>query len=43
MYRDWFARKTLDRARLHETLAAPIAERARADWEKLLAAVEASA
>ena len=41
MYRDWFARKTLDERRLRETLAAPIAARARTDWEELLAAVEA--
>jgi len=40
MYRDWFARKTLDERRLRETLAAPIAARARKDWEELLAAVE---
>jgi hypothetical protein len=40
MFRDWFARKALDAARLKETLAAPIAERARKDWEELLAAAE---
>ena len=41
MYRDWFARKMLDERRLRETLAAPIAARARTDWEELLAAVQA--
>jgi MOSC domain-containing protein YiiM len=40
MFRDWLARKALDAARLKETLAAPIAERARKDWEELLAAAE---
>lgn len=41
MFRDWFVRKTLDVARLKATLAAPIATRARKDWEELLAAAEA--
>ena len=36
MFRDWFVRKTLDEGRLRETLAAPIAARARKDWEDLL-------
>jgi MOSC domain-containing protein YiiM len=40
MFHDWFVRKTLDAARLKETLAAPIAVRARKDWEELLAAAE---
>jgi MOSC domain-containing protein YiiM len=40
MFRDWFVRKSLDVARLEETLAAPIAERARKDWEDLLAAAK---
>jgi MOSC domain-containing protein YiiM len=40
MFHDWFVRKTLDVARLRETLAAPIAARARTDWEEVLAAVE---
>jgi hypothetical protein len=38
MFRDWFARKTLDEFHLRETLAAPIAARSRRDWEELLAA-----
>jgi len=41
MFRDWFVRKTLDEPRLRETLQAPIAARARKDWEELLAAAEA--
>jgi MOSC domain-containing protein YiiM len=41
MFRDWFVRKNLDVTRLKETLAAPIAGRARKDWEGLLAAAEA--
>ena len=41
MFRDWFVRKTLDEGRLRETLAAPIAARARKDWEDLLAMVAA--
>jgi len=40
MFRDWFVRKTLDVARLKETLAAPIGARARKDCEELLAAAE---
>ena len=41
MFRDWFVRKTLDGDRLRETLKAPIAARARKDWEELLALAEA--
>jgi MOSC domain-containing protein YiiM len=40
IFRDWFVRKTLDVARLKAALAAPIAARARKDWEDLLAAAE---
>jgi MOSC domain-containing protein YiiM len=40
MFRDWFIRKKLSAADLRKTLAAPIAVRARADWEKLLARAE---
>lgn len=40
MYREWFVRNTLSPAELRKTLAAPIAIRARADWEELLAAAE---
>lgn len=36
MFRDWFRRKQLSPAELRKTLAAPIAARARADWEELL-------
>lgn len=38
MYRDWFRRKDLKADSLRRTLAAPIAERSRRDWEELLAA-----
>jgi MOSC domain-containing protein YiiM len=38
MYRSWFVRKKLTEAELRKTLAAPIGERARRDWEELLAA-----
>jgi MOSC domain-containing protein YiiM len=40
MFRDWFVRKSLDVARLKETLAAPIGARARKDCDELLAASE---
>jgi MOSC domain-containing protein YiiM len=40
MFRDWFVRRKLNASRLREVLAAPIAARARADWEQLLAAIE---
>jgi MOSC domain-containing protein YiiM len=37
MFRDWFVRKRLSAADLQRTLAAPLGERARRDWEELLA------
>lgn len=43
MFRDWFQRKTLTAESLKRTLAAPIAERSRRDWEELLAAVASAA
>ena len=43
MFRDWFVRKKLTEEQLRETLEAPIAARARRDWEDLLAAAAARA
>lgn len=43
MFRDWFVRKKLTEKQFRETLAAPIAARARRDWEELLAAAAARA
>jgi MOSC domain-containing protein YiiM len=43
MYRSWFVRKRLNATELRRALAAPIGARTRADWEELLAALEAEA